>query len=122
MNFFLDENFPLAVRALLEKRGDQVFDVRGTEWEGSDDERIFQLAQEKSAILLSTDKDFFHTVTPLHLNHFGAIVIALSQPNSRAITEKFLWALHYLDKTNIHSKCLLLTDNCLYILPGPLKE
>ncbi len=117
MNFFLDENFPLGARSLIEARGGIVFDIRGTKHEGAGDVEIFRMAQEKSALFLTTDKDFFHTITPLYLTHFGAIVIALSQPNSNAILEKLVWSLEYIEKNDVRSKCLLLTDTRLYIIP-----
>ncbi len=80
MNFFLDENFPKPVTQILISKGHQVFDMRSTEFEGSGDTKIFELAQEKGAIFLTTDKDFFHTIPFLYEKHRGIIVISLRQP------------------------------------------
>jgi predicted nuclease of predicted toxin-antitoxin system len=41
MKFFLDENFPKAAVGMLEGMGHEVFDLRGTEREGSQDGDIF---------------------------------------------------------------------------------
>jgi predicted nuclease of predicted toxin-antitoxin system len=117
MYFFLDENMPKKVLQYLEKRGHQVYDIRGTEHEGCLDEEIFKLAQEKNAIFLTTDKDFFHTIPFLYTEHVGVVVVALSQPNTKNILEKVIQALYYLRNIDLHSRCMLLTDKRMYISP-----
>lgn len=114
MKFFFDENFPKKATSLLEEKGHQTFDVRGTNLEGSDDLDIFKISQEHEAVFLTTDKDFFHTIHFLYETHFGIVVIALSQPNTPSILEKLKIGLDYIEKNGIHSKCLLLTDNRIY--------
>ncbi len=59
MKFFLDENAPKAVKLLLESMGHTVYDIRSTPQKGVDDVTIFKMAQEKHAIFITTDKDFF---------------------------------------------------------------
>lgn len=61
--------------------------------EGASDIELFGCAQEKSAILLTTDRDFFHTVPTLFDTHHGVIVIALRQPSRAAILSKLEWLL-----------------------------
>lgn len=63
MKFFLDENFPNSVGRFMEGLGHEVFDIRSTEHEGSDDKKIFEFAQAKEAIFLTTDRDSF-TLSP----------------------------------------------------------
>jgi hypothetical protein len=46
----------------------------------------------------------------LYNEHHGIIVIALSQPNTQNIQEKLAVALTYLEKQDIRSHCVLLTD------------
>ena len=58
MRFFLDENFPKAAAGILEGMGHEVFDLRGTDREGSEDEDIFAEAQQHGAVFLTTDRDF----------------------------------------------------------------
>ena len=41
MRFFLDENFPKAALALLNREDHEVVDIRGTEKEGSGDDELF---------------------------------------------------------------------------------
>lgn len=111
MNFFLDENFPRKSIEILNGKGFQVFDIRGTEFEGEDDGNIFERAQKKEAVFLTTDRDFFHTIHFLYESHHGIIVVALSQPNGRKILQKLELALTYIEKFDIHSQCILLTDH-----------
>lgn len=111
MKFFLDENFPKTTISILIEKGHNFFDVRSTQLEGSDDVSIFTFAQDKKAIFLTTDKDFFHTIPYLFEKHHGVIVIALQQPNRKSITEKFIFALDHFDLSSFESKILLLRDN-----------
>lgn len=78
MKFFLDENFPLKAKEILEAKKHSIFDIRGTGKEGISDEKIFQISKKKKAVFLTTDKDFFHTIHFMHKPHYGVIVIALS--------------------------------------------
>lgn len=111
MKFFLDENIPLSVKCYLEKEGYEVFDIRGTEREGSPDEIIFNFAQEKQAVFLTTDKDFFHTIPFTHPEHFGVIVIALKKPNRNSILNKAQSFITTHDMTDIFGKVILITDH-----------
>jgi len=111
MNFFLDENFPKTITPLLEEQGHKVFDIRSTEYEGIDDTSIFKMAQKESAIFLTTDKDFFHTIPHIFENYHGIIVITLRQPNRKRITEKLFFALNNFELSFFYSKVLLLRDN-----------
>ncbi|MGE5679816.1 MAG: DUF5615 family PIN-like protein [Bacillota bacterium] len=121
MKFFLDENFPKSSGNLLLELGHEAFDIRGTEHEGADDEMIFTFAQQKEAIFLTTDRDFFHTIPYLHSKHFGIIVFNFSQPNRFNIREKLELVLKNIDLENFDSKVLLLTDT-RYTLVEPDKS
>ena len=92
MRFLLDENFPKASVVMLQSAGHEVFDIRGTNEEGMEDDALFRKAQELGAVLLTTDRDFFHTVPHLHDAHGGVLVIALRQPNRAAILSRLEWA------------------------------
>ena len=76
MRFLLDKNFPKAAAGLLHNAGHEVFDLRGTSNEGIDDGIVFQKAQEYGATLLTTDRDFFHTIPHLHESHIAGKDIA----------------------------------------------
>lgn len=96
MNFLLDENFPKAVIPILEKSGHQVLDYRLIGCEGDYDDLVIKAAIENEAVLLTTDRDFFHTYAQLYPEHFGIVVVALKKPNRLAITEKIEWLLNYI--------------------------
>jgi predicted nuclease of predicted toxin-antitoxin system len=70
---------------LLRDRGHSVIDLRETGNEGADDTFVFEMAQERQATLLTTDRDFYHTVPHLYAGHYGVVVVALRQPNRRNI-------------------------------------
>lgn len=111
MKFFLDENFPKSSVDFLKKSGNKIIDIRGTEKEGLDDESIFDLAQKNSAIFLTTDKDFFHTIPFLFENHFGVVIITLSKPNRKNIEEKLVWFTENVDLSDISNKAIILRDD-----------
>ena len=116
MIFFLDENVPKSSIKLLESKGHEVIDIRGTHFEGSDDSILFKIAQDKKAIFLTTDKDFFHTIPYLYNEHCGIIVIALKQPNRISILDKIQFFLDNIDIGNLNSKVVLLRDKHYTIL------
>lgn len=111
MKFFVDENIPNVCVQFLSLAGHSTFDIRGTDSEGTDDQSIFKMAQEKETVFITTDKDFFHTIPHLYKNHFGVVVINLRQPNKFNMLEKITWALSNIDFTDFESKVLLLRDN-----------
>ncbi len=94
MNFLFDENFPKSARSVLEHTGHQVFDFRRLGVIGSPDEAMMMLAFEKSAAVLTTDRDFFHTLGRQYPEHHGVVVIALRQPNRLGRLEWFLEHIH----------------------------
>jgi predicted nuclease of predicted toxin-antitoxin system len=75
MKFFLDENFPKAAEGILEGMGHEVFDLRGSDREGLSDRDIFAEAQRCAAVFLTTDRDFFHTISHLHEKHAGIVML-----------------------------------------------
>ena len=111
MIFLLDENFPKSAEKLLIELGHQVIDIRGTEFQGADDSYLFEIAQQQQAILLSTDRDFYHTVPHKFEAHFGAIVIALKQPNRQAILARLRWVVAQGLINNLQNKVVLIRDN-----------
>lgn len=117
MRFFFDENFPKAAGSFICERGHEVIDIRGTDQEGADDAAIFRLAQEKAAVFLTTDRDFFHTVPLLVKNHQGVVVVALRQPNRRRILERLEWFLEHFEEIDISNKVFELRDHTYVVHP-----
>jgi len=110
MKFFLDENFPKAAVRSLQERGHEWIDIRGTDQEGAEDTTLFRWAQQQGAVLLTTDRDFFHTVPHVEKSHHGVVVVALRQPNRRSILSRLEWFLDRFGDTDIRNKVFELRD------------
>lgn len=110
MKFLLDENFPKSAEKLLLDYGHEVVDIRGTIQQGINDFQLFDYAQQIQAVLLTTDRDFYHTIPLQYANHFGVIVIALKQPNRASLLSKLDWLLANNQISSITNKIILLRD------------
>lgn len=117
MRFFLDENFPKSAAELLAELGHESFDPRGTPQEGLPDPNIFEEAQAREALFLTTDRDFFHTIPHLYRSHCGILVVALRQPSRAAILEKLGWALRQFNPEELVNRTILLRDNTWIAVP-----
>ena len=111
MNFLLDENFPKSAVTLLAESGHTVVNASSSTPRGIDDARLFAEAQVHKAILLTTDRDFYHTVPLKYTDHFGAIVIALKLPNREAILARLSWIIAQSLIFNMHNTVVLVRDN-----------
>lgn len=121
MTFLLDENFPKAARPILEALGHQVFDFRRDGVRGSPDEKVLKMASERSAAILSTDRDFFHTLGRQDPGHHGIIVIALRQPNRAALLERLEWFLDHIGIDKLPGRTFQLRDQTWMVYP-PLEN
>ncbi len=93
MRFLLDENFPCSIAAVLRDCGHEAVPFEEACPRGADDELVFLAAQQLNAVLLTSDRDFYHTVPLMHPQHCGIVVVALRQPSRTAITERLKWFL-----------------------------
>ncbi len=116
MNVFVDENIPLSIIQLLKSAGYTVWDLRNTEHQGLEDDKVFQLAQGKSAFFVTTDKDFFHTVPWNFSSHCGVAILALRQPNTHTLREKMKWLLNNFQLSDLQNKVILLRDNTYTVI------
>lgn len=120
MTFLFDENFPKAAAALIERYGHEWIDSR-TEFQGVDDSVLIEEAQKRSAIILTTDRDFFHTLRHQFPSHAGLVVIALKQPNRAAILERLQWFLDNVAANDIPNRAFQLRDNT-WVAQPPMPE
>ena len=81
MKFLLDENFPLAAASFIESCGHEAILFGDVCDFGDDDEKVFSAAQRLGATILTSDRDFYHTMPLLHPEHAGIVVVALRQPS-----------------------------------------
>ncbi len=121
MRFLLDENFPKAAAGFLEDNGHTWFDVRGTEFEGKDDSELVEEAQRQDAIILTTDRDFYHTLRHQYPNHAGLVVIALRTPNRQAILDRLEWILNNVTAEDFPGRAFQLRDHT-WVAQPPLPE
>jgi len=117
MIFLLDENFPKAVIPFLEKKGHQVLDFRLIGEEGAPDSKIVTLAISKKAAILTTDRDFFHTLGKQVSGHFGIIVIALKQPTRQSILDKVEWFTDKIGIETLPGRVFQLRDRSWMVYP-----
>lgn len=122
MRLYFDENFPKSGHELAERRGIECFDHRGTELEGIADSGLFDLAQQREAVLVTTDRDFYHTIPILRPEHFGILVIALKQPNRANILSRFTWALDHFEPEEFKNRAFSLRDSTWSARPPLDKE
>ncbi len=98
MRFLLDGNLPKSVAALLLERGHETVDLRTVGLLGSSDAVVAEKAIEAGAVILTADRDFFHTFPRIFAEHSGVVVIALRQPSRDRITQRLEW---FLDKVRV---------------------
>lgn len=117
MTFLFDENFPKAARVLLEELGHEVLDFRTLGEEGAPDSKVIQMAISEEPVVLTTDRDFFHTVGRKHPSHFGVVVIALKQPTRASILGRLQWFLDHFTEPDIPGRSFQLRDRAWLAYP-----
>lgn len=109
MKILLDENFPKSAVETIADAGYEPVVFDSVLPYGADDEEVFAAAQNLGAILLTSDRDFYHTVPLLHPCHCGIIVVALRQPNRAAIQQRLSWLLETFQES-FENKVFILRD------------
>jgi predicted nuclease of predicted toxin-antitoxin system len=117
MRFLLDENFPKAVIPVLEAMGHEVEDFRLIGSIGSPDGEIVRLAKERSSVILSTDRDFFHTLGQDLDTHCGIIVVAVKQPTRAAIVSRIEWFIASVGLHRVEGRVFQLRDRTWMVYP-----
>ena len=110
MKFFLDENFPRTALTFLESAGHSASHALQYFPPGTEDSKLFAHAQEQSAIFVSTDKDFFHTIPLTFEQHCGAIVITLHKPNRADLLQRLADAMAQLGERELKNRTWLVTE------------
>ncbi|PTX95353.1 hypothetical protein DB345_13840 [Spartobacteria bacterium LR76] len=110
MIFLLDENFPRSASGFLEEQGHEVYDIRSLGLRGAADTKIVSEALELGAVILTTDRDFFHTLHHNFPDHAGVIVIAVRQPSREAILSRLRWFLTNIPPSQLPGRAFQLRD------------
>jgi predicted nuclease of predicted toxin-antitoxin system len=114
MKFFLDENFPRPALTQLQSAGHSAIHALEIFPPGTADETLFAHAQSESAVFITTDKDFFHTIPLAFARHHGAIVITLRRPNREELLRRLAAALTALGERKLDDSVWLVTDTRIY--------
>jgi predicted nuclease of predicted toxin-antitoxin system len=117
VKFLLDENFPRSVAALLLEKGHETVDLRTVGLLGSSDTVVAEKAIEAGAVILTTDRDFFHTFPNIYAEHPGVVVIALRQPSRARITERLEWFLDNVRAEHWKNRVFQLRDTAWLTRP-----
>jgi uncharacterized protein with PIN domain len=89
-----------------------VLDIRGTAVEGSEDEDLWQLAQQQKRLLITTDKGFAqHRDEP----HQGILIVRLKHPNRHQIHQKVMQGLTRFSATEWSGLTVMMRDVALSI-------
>ena len=109
MRFLLDENFPRSAADVIEECGHTAIPFASVCRFGDDDETVFRTAQRLDATILTSDRDFYHTVPLLHPLHAGIVVIALRQPSRALIHSRLKWFMKSV-KEPLANRVFVLRD------------
>ncbi len=82
MNIFVDENIPKTTVQVLREKGHDVKDIRGTDEEGVDDEKIWKIAISEKRLIITTDKGFSILTTFWHLNSMSQAAKSLKDSST----------------------------------------
>ncbi|MCW1925085.1 DUF5615 family PIN-like protein [Luteolibacter arcticus] len=118
MRFLLDENFPNSAVGFLEALAHEAHDFRGTAEEGMEDGGVFAKAQDLNAVLLTTDRDFFHTVPHLFSSHAGVVVVAMKQSCRATILSRLEWIIAKVNAEDFANRVFQLRDRSWLAYPA----
>lgn len=109
MKFLLDENFPRSAAEVIAECGHTAIPFEEGCSFGDDDESVFASAQRLGATILTSDRDFYHTMPLLHPLHSGIVVVALRQPNRAAIHSRLKWFMENVEEP-LDNRVFVLRD------------
>ena len=75
------------------------------------------LALERKAIVLTTDRDFFHTLSSAFPLHHGIVVVALKRPTRKLILERLKWLLSEMKEESFAGRAFQLRDKVWMAFP-----
>ena len=108
MKFLLDENIGKVVAEFLQQLGHEAFRVRKIS-PGIEDPQVLDLAINKDAILITSDKGFGELVFKGGQYHCGVVLLRLKSDKSVHKIEAIKWILS--KHQNIKNNFVVLTEN-----------
>jgi len=118
VNIVADENIPKRTVVALRAQGHVVTDMRESQDKGANDDRVWALAQQERALLVTTDKGFARRRTPAH---HGILVIRLRQPNRERIHERVMHAMAHFAESSWPGRTVVVRDHAQSVrrsIPG----
>ena len=109
MKILLDENFPKTAADVIAAAGHEAIPFANVCEFGADDGAVFDCAQKLRAVILTSDRDFYHTMPLVRPEHCGIIVVALRQPNRQAILRRLQWFFEHFD-CPMENRAFILRD------------
>jgi len=118
--FLIDEDLPHLLASLLVEKGHGSDHVRDLSLRGSPDSRIYEVAQQRQAVLVTGDIDFGNLLRfPLGA-HFGIVVIQFpSVMRTRELAGQIATALSALDEVVFKGNLIILEPGRVRIRRRP---
>ncbi len=112
MRFHFDENFPVLAAEKLRSEGHEVLRAIDLHPAGTADRALFEDAQRREAIFVTTDKDFFHTVPFFFSTRSAAVVaITLARANSANLLARLEALVGSIELDRDPNAVFLVTEN-----------
>jgi len=107
MRILVDENIPSITVQALKGMGHDLIDLRGTEFEGIDDERLWAMTQQERCLLVTTDKGFTRY---RQARHFGILIVLLSRANRDRIHLRVMQAFAEYAEPQWRGRVVVMRD------------
>lgn len=111
MRIKLDENLPFDLVSILTSLGHDVHTVIQEGIKGSQDTKVWQLAQAEARFLLTQDLDFSDIRRFLPGSHFGILLVRLRNPTRRALVRRVEWLFREEDVLTWRNCLVVATDH-----------
>lgn len=108
MKILVDENIPLLTVKALRGKGFDVIDIRATAEQGMTDVGLWQKAQDKKALLITTDKGF---ASRRDEHHYGVLIVRLKQPTRFKIHQRIMRAIQKYSEKEWRGLMVVMRDS-----------
>lgn len=115
MNAVIDEDLHLSLGFTLKSLGFRVFDIRD-HLRGASDDKVFQFAQRKEAILFTVDLGFSNIVAFPLGTHYGIVILRFPNEIQTDLINKLVKAyLKRLKKSDFAKNLIVLSPHSIRI-------
>ena len=115
MKLKLDENLPNSLRGILTAMNHDVETVLSEGLKGKSDKDVWQAAQKEGRFFITQDLDFSDIRHYKPGEHYGLLILRLSNPSRKELTRKIA-GIFKLEDVESWKKCfVIITDNKIRI-------